>query len=61
MGIVLVACCAARWHTPCGDDDVDLGMNQFGSKAGKSFVVPLGPSVLDHDALPFHVAVLAER
>jgi hypothetical protein len=35
-------------------------MNQFGGKARKPFVFPLGPPVLDRDVMTLHVAELAE-
>ena len=56
MGIVLVACLAARaWGCAWGHDDINLERNQFGRESGEPLELPLGISVFDHDVATFDV------
>src|SRR5215510_5730560 len=61
MGIVLVACWAARIAgTPPSYNDVHLQPDQIGGEGGEPIIVVLRPSGLHRDVLAFDPAQLAE-
>src|SRR5215831_12246109 len=51
----------SRRHTSMRHDDVDFQTDQLRGKVEKPFWLPLRPTVLNRDALTFHMAELAER
>jgi hypothetical protein len=59
IGIVVVVC-LARKRSRCtsGHENVNLETHQLGRQVGEPIIFPLGPSILDDDVLPLHVAEL---
>jgi hypothetical protein len=51
----------SRRHASTRHDDVDLQTDELRGKVEKPFGLPLCPSVLNRDALTFHMAELAKR
>src|SRR5215467_14670974 len=61
MGIVLVACLAARaWGCASGHDDINLKRNQFGRKGGEPLKLSFGISVFAHDAAALDVTEVTQ-
>ena len=61
MGMVLVACLAARAaRCASGHDDINLERNQFGRKSGEPLDLPLGISVFDHDVAALDVTEVTQ-
>ena len=62
MGIVLVACMAARVPSvpPSATDDINLERNQFGRKSGEPLELPLGISVFNHDVAALDVTEVTQ-
>ena len=61
MGMVLVACLAARAAgVPGGHDDINLERNQFGRESGEPLELPLGISVFDHDVAALDVTEVTQ-
>ena len=61
MGIVVVACLAARAAGVLrGHDGINLERNQFGRKSGEPLGLPLGRSVFDHDVAALDLTELAQ-
>ena len=61
MGMVLVACLAARAREcASGHDDINLERSQFGRESGEPLELPLGISVFDHDVAALDVAEVTQ-
>ena len=61
MGMVLVACLAARAAAcACRHDDINLERNQFGRKSGEPLELPLGISVFNHDVATLDVTEVTQ-
>ena len=60
IGIVRVALFAARSLRSHRNDDVHLELDQLGRQVGEAVEPSFGPSGLEGDVLPFHVAELAQ-
>jgi hypothetical protein len=56
MGIVLVACFAARIGPgPAANDDRDFEIDQFGGQNWETFVIAFGPAVFESDSCPVDI------
>ena len=61
MGMVLVACLAARAaRCDWGHDDINLERNQFGRKSGEPVELPLGISVFNHEVATLDVTEVTQ-
>ena len=61
MGIVLVACLAARAAgVPPRHDDVNLQGNQFGRKSREPLELSLGIPVFDHDVAALDITEVTQ-
>jgi len=60
IGIVPMACLAARVGFPRGNDAVDLETNQLRREIRKSIYLPFCRPVLDSDVFLFHVTKLPQ-
>jgi hypothetical protein len=63
IGIVVIACCAARTRSvpPRGHDEVYLELDQLGSEGGEPVLIPFRILSLEDDVLPFNPPQLMER
>ncbi len=61
MGIVLVACLAARIAgVSPHDKDIDLELHEFGYKAWDTVQFSLSVAILDHDVLSLNVTEISQ-
>ena len=61
MGMVVVACLAARAAgVPEGHDDINLERHQFGRQSGEAVVLPLGISIFDYEVATLDVTEVAQ-
>jgi hypothetical protein len=61
MGMVLVACLAARAARVIGGhDDINLERNQFGRKSGEPVELPLGIAEFDHEVAALDVTEVTQ-
>ena len=60
MGIVLVACCAARGRQPAGKNHVHRQTYQFSGQRRQALYLTLGPACLDDHTLAIFIAQFVE-
>ena len=61
MGIVLVACLAARIAAgSCKDKHIDLELHEFGHKAGDTVQLSLSVAILNQDVFPLDVTEISQ-
>ena len=61
MGIVLVACLAARIADEGWDDkDIDLELHEFVHEAWDTVRLSLSAAILDHDVFPLDVTEISQ-
>ena len=60
IGIVLVACFAARIAGRYEDKDIDLELHEFGDEGWDPFPLSLRVAILNHDIFPLNVTEIAQ-